>query len=446
MTGMPRRFAVLAFVFALACLLDLPFAARADDAPASRNAVLEAVEGADSIVASFKKETRDVPAGKDIYYGETLETDGATTALLRYPDGSHLLLEPRTRFLVEAKVVGESGDQQWNRLVTGQVRGVIVKSKGEPPKRPRFLIRTRTATMGVRGTEFVMSFDAAGGGAQVHTLEGVVEVGRDETAVMSGQGTQVAEGRFVEATSSGLSPPQPFDKADFLKSLGAGSGGAGAGGSAASGASGALGAGGGFLGGLLGGAAKAAAADRAAPAPQQQQPPPQPKLLPPQQKNEKNGQPGAPLPPPEEPDRRTKIGSVELGILYIPQAVDGNTYRSLSAFWTPTLGLPSVRFLSMRGNLGAHFAGGGSIDSKFYVPEFQLSAVATIFGVGYVEAGGGKQFWWHGGPDAAIGTAKFGLQLSKGGLINRVFIGYTREFVPGENTSELRAGIGLNFF
>ena len=99
----------------------------------------------------------------------------------------------RTAPGAKARVVFENGDQLnvgaatamrvfWNKdaadastrmdLAYGKIRGVV--EKGGP--RSHLQIRTRTATMGVRGTDFFIADGGSDGGTEVSIMRGAVEV------------------------------------------------------------------------------------------------------------------------------------------------------------------------------------------------------------------------------------------------------------------------------
>lgn len=127
----------------------------------------------------------------------------------------------RTMPGAKARVVFENGDQYnvgsatayrvfWEKdakvaevkmnLMYGKLRGIV--EKGGP--RSKLQIRTKSATMGVRGTDFFIAEDAAKGGTEVSILRGEVEV---KPAAPKAQPVQVKTGYSVE-----VAPPPPAPK------------------------------------------------------------------------------------------------------------------------------------------------------------------------------------------------------------------------------------------
>ena len=83
----------------------------------------------------------------------------------------------------------------------------------------KFLVRTKAAVMGVRGTDFAVNTDADGAAAEVHTLEGQVDVAKDDKSLFSGKGMAVKADQFVKANRGAISVPKAFDRAGFLNAL-----------------------------------------------------------------------------------------------------------------------------------------------------------------------------------------------------------------------------------
>lgn len=178
--------------------------------------VIEAIDG-DRIVIIITPgaSNRVGERGTEIRFGDRIKTGPRATVRVRYPDGSRLLVGRST----EMEIQENRGGSQYNQLYAGEVRGLIRKVK-EPRASPKFIIRSRAAVMGVRGTDFVMNLDDAAPKADFHTLEGVVEVAGDEPTLMNGKGTLVSENQTVVAVSGAVSPVQTFSRKDFEKRMG----------------------------------------------------------------------------------------------------------------------------------------------------------------------------------------------------------------------------------
>jgi hypothetical protein len=148
--------------------------------------------------------------------GDHLRTGPNTSAVIKYPDQSKLFLGRGTDV-----VLGETVDgAQWNDLTYGQVRGVITKPKGvEKTAAPRFLMRSRAAVMGVRGTDFVFKANETAVTSEVRTLEGEVQVAKDSKAMLEGKGVSVTPGTMVEADQDRLGDVRKFNREKYLKEL-----------------------------------------------------------------------------------------------------------------------------------------------------------------------------------------------------------------------------------
>lgn len=391
--------------------------------------VLATVEGVDPVTLIEGTDKRQVQVGAQVRFGERIVTGPKSAITLLYPDGSLLAIGPNTDLEVQAR----SPQTQWNNLRKGQVRGLIEKAP-DPSKaaKPKFVIRTKTAVLGVRGTDFVMAFDALKAVTQVHTLEGSVDVGTSENTLMSGKGVAVERGQFIESSGKTIQPPKSFDRAEFLEKLRAEQlpsveisslSGPSAG---SAGAAQAL-----SLGGLpVSGVPLLGSSSR-------------------EESDSKNKRDEKNLPVEErvkkdEKEPLTKLLAFQTG-MFFTRTPELGVVRAVTLSWNPTYRLPILSFLSIRGHVGADFAQNGSLFRKFYVQEFQGFVTASFFSKIFVEAGLGEQIWWHGGPDAALATINGGIYLGPQGYINRIFFG-TSMLNSTPQIQEFKVGIGIKLF
>lgn len=404
----------------------------------SHHARIETVEGAKTVLLQHDLALREASPGEEIEIGERVRTDDKTTVTISYEDGSHLTILPNTDLEIEEP----KNKVQSNQLRSGTVKGSIEKAKssatemGQPSGKPpiKFVIRTRTAVMGVRGTEFVAGFNAASGMAQFNTLEGTVEVASSPAQLMGGTGVAVQSGQFVSATAeSGLSAVTSFDRGSFLGNLVSAARSAASGvASAASSSSG-----------------SSASAEVRAPLPVPAAPPP--KL------------PQAPPPPPAPPavvqqklveaeqDRpHMHLLAFALGA-FMSQNPNSETvtgipyYRAFQVTWTPIIPLPVLNFLYVRGSFGATMFEDYSLNNAFLVHEYQAFAGTSLLSPLFVEAGGGEQIWRNDGIQGGIASANAGLIISQNGRWNRIYVGASK-FMNGTKPVEVHAGVGIQFF
>jgi hypothetical protein len=407
-------------------------------------AKVESIEGAKTVLLQRGIALREIAPGDPIEFGERIRTDGNTTVTIAYSDGSHLTVLPNSDLEIE----NPQGAVQSNELRSGLVRGKVEKAPAEgaagggasapaSTKPIKFVIRTKTAVMGVRGTEFVAGFNAASGLAQFNTLEGTVDVATSPAELMGGQGVAVASGQYIQATEAGLSAVQSFQTSSFLGGLGSM---ASALGSAAS-ATGSV-------------VSSSSSSDRKEV--EARTPPPVPPAPPP-------NPPVAPVPPPpppavvqqkleaEDKDRpKLHLAAFALGGFYgqnpNPSSASGIPYyRAFEITWTPYIPLPILNFLYVRGSFGATLFENYSLNNAFLIHEYQAFAGTTLLSPLYAEVGGGEQIWRNDNIDSAILSANAGLIVSPNGRLNRIFVGVSK-FFAGSGSLEARAGIGFTIF
>lgn len=406
--------------------------------------VLESIENGSSVKLEQQKgenenrESREAKAGDPINKNDKLVTAEAT-ATIRYPDGSKVTVTPQSEFIVESK----TQTTQWNKLVRGSVRGLITKTPEGSSTKPKFIIRTKTAVLGVRGTDFVMALDAAQGTAEVHTLEGSVEVARNEASLLTGKGTVVSDGQFVQAAKTGITSPGSFDKKVFLESFKKGPPYPHAGSAASSTAGSGAGSGG-----------TAAGAGASAPSVAEAMPG-ETITLPSTSTSARSAfnTPTAEGPTMQEVqisenknETRPKgyqLLAFQMG-MFFTQLSNSTVIRALSLAWTPSIEIPVIPYLSARGQIGMAFAQQGDLSKNFFLTELQLYLRLTPLHLFFVEAGIGPQTWKSGpGYSALLKSVNVGLKLNLK-VLDSVFMGVHFLGVSPELV-EYRVGLGLSF-
>jgi hypothetical protein len=193
----------------------------ASPAAEARTLSVDAVFG-DGVVLIYTEtpdgiQPRPARKGDSLQDWDVIQTSRQAAVRIRYPDGSLVVVGRDTKFTVQPDQEGT----RFNQLDWGQVRAQVEKESGRDPKAPpRFLIRTKAATMGVRGTDFVAGYDAMTGQAELHTIEGSVMIGEKEADVMSWKGMPVTAGHEINVGAGGngawaasdFSPEQYKDK------------------------------------------------------------------------------------------------------------------------------------------------------------------------------------------------------------------------------------------
>lgn len=118
--------------------------------------------------------SRALTKGAEINPGETIDT-GSGRAQVRFSDGAQVSLQPRSQFRVDDyKFAGkvDGSETGFFSLLKGGMRTITgLIGSGN---RQNYKVTTNVATIGIRGTEFVISY--SNGSITISTGEGVVEV------------------------------------------------------------------------------------------------------------------------------------------------------------------------------------------------------------------------------------------------------------------------------
>jgi hypothetical protein len=190
--------------------------------------VLESLEGASSIqVHGQDGSVRDEAAGGELREGDSWDMPPDAVGRLIFRQGSQVLLTGGSRVEVREELSDQGTEKIPSVLVAkGEVRTLVDPASAEElaaqapgtPKRLRFMIRTRSSVMGVRGTDFIV--EASEAQSSVHTMTGTVDVGRDVGEVKTGKATPVAANQFTEAhAGQGVTAPRSFEPGSYLNAF-----------------------------------------------------------------------------------------------------------------------------------------------------------------------------------------------------------------------------------
>jgi hypothetical protein len=131
-----------------------------------------------SVTAQLPDQSTSIlDSGSTIPLHALVTTGASSTADLRLCDGSVIRLGSNTSYRVEA-VEESQGVVSWlSSLFSGSIRALVTPA--ETPGVVKFRLSTPSGTIGVRGTDFIVSHGSAGQ-SQLYTVEGDVLLGRKD--------------------------------------------------------------------------------------------------------------------------------------------------------------------------------------------------------------------------------------------------------------------------
>jgi hypothetical protein len=180
--------------------------------------IVIALEGMDSLrVTTQDHETKTVHAGDELEYGDTFDT-GAGGVRLAFEDGHQVLIAKDSRVTV-IQEPSASGDVPGIRIEQGEVRALITKLAQPDPNKPyRFMIHSKAAVMGVRGTDFMVNVNHEG--TDVHTVDGLVDMAPDARSLQEGHATPLPALHSLAAQPGrAFAQPQAFNRDQYLASF-----------------------------------------------------------------------------------------------------------------------------------------------------------------------------------------------------------------------------------
>jgi len=156
------------FLILALCLVSLPPSSLANSLPIAkvtkiRGKVTKLLPGA--IDASV------VALGDEFVEDTSIVTDEKSFVQVKFIDNSILSLGPKSKIVINSIVEGKPGIIS---LLKGRIRTQVEKSKDQGLDKNKFYIRTRTAAMGVRGTDFQTIYNPENHVTSLLTFKGSV--------------------------------------------------------------------------------------------------------------------------------------------------------------------------------------------------------------------------------------------------------------------------------
>lgn len=153
--------------------------------------------------------------GADLPRGTQIRTGPSSSLRVKFQDGSEMTLRKLTQWIVDSTYPGQVSSE----LVSGKARATVPPApKGAPAKGPhRFIVRTKSIVMGVRGTDFFVESRPDSGKVSIHTIEGTVEAAAKPEELTSNPPFRLEAGRALHADADGSGKITEFDRTQYLR-------------------------------------------------------------------------------------------------------------------------------------------------------------------------------------------------------------------------------------
>lgn len=136
---------------------------------------------------------------------------GKGFARIKFINDSLVTLGPDSKMIVEMDTKTETS---LVNLVTGKIRAAV-KKKSDKPQDKRFLVKTTAAVMGVRGTEFQVTFNPKSLRSSLLTYEGRVDFKKQELEDLKAGSKKSLEQTIAQVQAQLEKNPEPVRKGDF---------------------------------------------------------------------------------------------------------------------------------------------------------------------------------------------------------------------------------------
>ena len=183
---------------------------------------LERVSG-NATITSANNQTRPATANSKIQSGDTITTAAGSEALIKMTDNTVVTLRPNSQLqFTDFKFEDKASDSMVSSLLRGTARmvsGLIGKTRPT-----NVAVRVRTATIGIRGTDFEIALVEEDAGSTRAGIYNYVHDGRTNVTLAQGPSADVPKDKTAFAPANlrpGESPLQILDdRPVFLQSGG----------------------------------------------------------------------------------------------------------------------------------------------------------------------------------------------------------------------------------
>lgn len=183
------------------------------------------VKGDVTYKAKDKPDYEKARINKQVCQGDSIKTGKDSRAKVVMADANEINVSPDSEMMLEVYDTAQAGDKKvLLNVIYGKIRS-NVKQKYKDDARSHYRVKTKSAVAGVRGTEFLTSFDMRTNETKVVTFEGEVNVGQmvggnlmAAVSVKAGQYTSNTPATNPHAPKD--VPPQELTKMDSESSMG----------------------------------------------------------------------------------------------------------------------------------------------------------------------------------------------------------------------------------
>lgn len=165
------------------------------------------------------------PQGTKVCQGDTIVAGPQSRAKVKMADGNELNISPDSRIMLEQYEYKPADNKKKVMLnvLYGKVRAAtkeenMYNDKAADGQANTFQVKTKSAVAGVRGTDFLTSFDQKTSKSEVVTFKGNVEVGQPGPGGSIRNSVSVTAGQKTEALPGAPpSPPKAVPKGEMDK-------------------------------------------------------------------------------------------------------------------------------------------------------------------------------------------------------------------------------------
>lgn len=170
--------------------------AMADQAPPEFKIVK--IEGDQKVDVQHAGKWLKASTGQPLFVGDLIKPASSASVEIESEDQTKIVVTGGS----ELKVTQDQGAKSSINLVSGKILGWVrkkIRDTDNSDVKYQLTIKTRTSVMGIRGTQFVVEDKGSIAGATIHVLEGVVDIAKDFTSLLTNNVIVATSGQLVAA-------------------------------------------------------------------------------------------------------------------------------------------------------------------------------------------------------------------------------------------------------
>lgn len=170
------------------------------------------VKGDVSILPPHSMEARPLKLGEMLLKDSSILSKKGSFAKVKFINKSTMIIGPNSKTIIEMDLEDRTS---LINVISGKVRAKVEKEKES--KKEKMLVKTRTAVMGIRGTEFQVSFESESQRTSLLTYDGIVDIAKPDNKNLETKNTKTKISEIKKSLKKNLKTVKKGDFTNITK-------------------------------------------------------------------------------------------------------------------------------------------------------------------------------------------------------------------------------------